>query len=335
MASSPSCGQDATPIIARVILLAVGYHYVAAEPPREPRAIFPVTTAGLAAQLELIGRSFEFVSRDELLAAVAGEGTLPERACIVTFDDGLRCQLELAPPVLERLGVPAIFFVPAKPLAEQRALYVHKVHALRERVPDEELLGLAGARDVPLELAQEHYRYDEPAAARLKYLLNMALPLVEREQVVGAAFAEFFPDEEAFVREWYMSRADVAGLERAQGAVGAHSYAHEPLALLDDAALVADLDACASVLEEISGTRPLALSYPHGTAGTVDLRVARHAAAAEFRVAFTMERALNRTLEEPLLLGRLDANDAPGGKRPLDEIPPGRSRYFAERVPAA
>ena len=318
-----------------MILLAVGYHYVAAEPPAEPRAIFPVTTIGLAAQLDLIGRTFEFVSRDDLLAAVAGERSLPERACVVTFDDGLRCQLELALPVLEGLGAPAIFFIAGKPLAEQRALYVHKVHALRERVPDDELLRLAGGADVPVEVAQEHYRYDEPDAARLKYLLNMALPLEAREQVVGAAFTEVFPDEEAFVRDLYMSREDVDGLERRHSAVGAHSYAHEPLALLDDGALDRDLEAVASLLEEVTGSRPRALSYPHGTPSTVDLRVARRAAAAGFRVGFTMERALNRTLEEPLLLGRLDANDAPGGKRPLDQIPPARSRYFVEAMPAA
>jgi peptidoglycan/xylan/chitin deacetylase (PgdA/CDA1 family) len=324
-------------------LLAVGYHYVAAEPPAEPRAIFPVTVDGLGAQLELVGRSFEFVSRDELLAAVAGEVPLPARACVVTFDDGLRCQLELALPVLERLGVPAIFFVAGKPLAEELVLYVHKVHALRERVPDAELLALAGAADVPVDVAQEHYRYDEPDAARLKYLLNMRLPLDEREQVVGAAFAEVFPDEAAFARELYMSREDVAELERGHAAVGAHSYAHEPLARLDGDALDDDLQAVAALLEEVTGARPRALSYPHGTPSTVDLRVARRAEAAGFRVAFTMERALNRTLEEPLLLGRLDANDAPGGKRPRlrlaagepvvdDGVSLARERYVEERA---
>jgi peptidoglycan/xylan/chitin deacetylase (PgdA/CDA1 family) len=316
-------------------LLAVGYHYVAAEPPAEPRAIFPVSVDGLAAQLELLGRSYEFVSRDELLSAVAGEAELPESACVVTFDDGLRCQLELALPVLERLGVPAIFFVPGKPLAEECVLYVHKVHALRERVPDRELLALAGGRDVPVEVAQEHYRYDEPDAARLKYLLNMALPLEERERVIGAAFAQVFPDEAAAARELYLSREDVALLEREHRAVGAHSYAHEPLARLEDDALDRDLAAVATLLGDVTGERPRALSYPHGTPSTVDARVARRAAAVGFQVAFTMERALNPTLEAPLLLGRLDANDAPGGKRPLDEIPPARSRYFAEAVPAA
>jgi peptidoglycan/xylan/chitin deacetylase (PgdA/CDA1 family) len=318
-----------------VILLAVGYHYVVSERPVAPRAIFPVTTADLAAQLELIGRSFAFVSRDELLAAVTGETALPERTCVVTFDDGLRCQLELALPVLDRLGIPAIFFVAGKPLAEERVLYVHKVHALRERLPDAELLRLAGAADVSAEVASEHYRYDDPDAARLKYLLNMALPLDEREQVVGTAFADVFPDEGAFARELYMSRDDVARLERARGAIGSHSYGHEPLARLDDDALDRDLEAVAALLGEVTGSRPRTLSYPHGTASTVDVRVARRAHAAGFRAAFTMERALNRTLDEPLLLGRLDANDAPGGKRPLDEIPPARSRYFTEAVPAA
>jgi peptidoglycan/xylan/chitin deacetylase (PgdA/CDA1 family) len=314
-----------------VTLLAVGYHYVAAEPLREPRAIFPVTTDGLRAQLELLGRSWEFVSRDELLAAAAGEATLPDRACAVTFDDGLRCQAELAVPVLEELGVPATFFVPGKPVAEGRVLHVHKVHAIRERFDDAELLELVGAEDVPEDLAREHYRYDAPEAARVKYLLNMVLAADERDRVVGAAFAELFPDEAAFAAGLYMSRDQIRALA---SSVGAHSYAHEPLALLTPDELDRDLERCTALLEEITGARPRAFSYPHGTPSTVDVATARRLAAAGYRVAFTMERALNRSLDEPLLLGRLDANDAPGGKRPLEEIPPARTRYFEEAVPA-
>jgi hypothetical protein len=208
---------------------------------------------------------------------------------------------------------------------------VHKVHAIRERVDDAELLELVGAENVPEDVAREHYRYDTPEAARVKYLLNMALPADERDRVVGAAFAEVFPDEQAFAAELYMSREQIRALG---SSVGAHSYAHEPLALLPPEELDRDLERVTSVLEEITGSRPRAFSYPHGTPSTVDVATARRLAAAGYRVAFTMERALNPSLDEPLLLGRLDANDAPGGKRPLDEIPPARSRYFEEAVPA-
>ena len=163
------------------MLLAVGYHYVAEREPAEPRAIFPVTTAALAAQVELLGQSFELVSRDDLMAAAAGERELPERACVLTFDDGLRCQVELALPVLERVGAPAIFFVPGLPLAERRVLDVHKLHALRERLPDAELRArLPELPEVTAEEAQAHYRYDFPEAAELKFLLNIRLPAAAR-----------------------------------------------------------------------------------------------------------------------------------------------------------
>ena len=311
-----------------MILLAVGYHYVSSEE-REGRAIFPVSPRSLAAQLELLGRTYEFVSRDELVSAVAGEGALPERACVVTFDDGLRCQFELALPVLELLGVPAIFFVPGKPLAEGRALTVHKIHALRERLDDRALLERleVSADAVDPALAEAHYRYDTPEAARVKYLLNMALPPAERDEAVDALFAKEFPDEAEFCRELYMGTEEIAAL---RGSVGAHSYGHEPLTLLSATDLDRDLDRLGVLLEAAAGEPIRTFSYPHGTPGTVDVRVARALAAHGFAAAFTMERALNRSLEEPLLLGRLDANDAPGGKRPLADVPAGRTRYFDE-----
>lgn len=302
-----------------MILLAVNYHYVAAERDPAARAIFPVTTSELGAQLETLGRAFEFVSRDDVLRAVRAGSALPERSCLVTFDDGLRSQFELALPVLERLGVPGLFFVPGRPLAERRALYVHRIHRLRELVPDGELAELLEARSlaVSTEAATVHYAYDTPEAARVKYLLNVALPLGEREAVLAEASAHVELDEEALCDELYMPAEQVRELEVKHAAVGAHSFAHEPLALLDADTLRRDLEASSAVLERVTGRRPAAISYPHGSLEAVTPEVAQAAAEAGFAVGFTMERALNRSVEQPLLLARVDANDAPGGTRPL------------------
>ena len=293
------------------MLLAVGFHYVAERAPDEPRAIFPVTTEALAAQIEELSHEYELVGRDELLAAATGDADLPARACVLTFDDGLRCQFELGLPVLERLGAPAIFFVPGRPLFERQMLEVHKLHALRERLADDELRGRLpdDLPEVSAEEAQAHYRYDTPEAAALKFLLNIHLAAGRRRELVDSLFATEFPDESAAAAELYMDAEQVAELEREHHAVGAHSYSHQPLATLSNSELEADLERVTGVLEEITGSRPRAFSYPYGTPEAVDPRVAAGVGAAGYRIAFTMRREVNETLEEPLLLGRFDTND--------------------------
>ena len=313
-----------------MILLAVNHHYVVEHAPEAPRAIFPTTVAELERELELLGRIFTFVSRDDLLAAVRGEATLPERACAITFDDGLRCQYEVALPLLDRLGVPAIFFVPALPILDRRALSVHKIHALRDRLGDAELLARVSEADVDEAQATAMYAYDEPAAARVKYALNVALPRDERDALVDEIFSAF-GEEDGFVEEVYLSVEQLRDLAE-RGDLGAHSVSHRPLAKLDDNELADELG-----WKHASRV----LSYPYGTPDAVDLRVAGAAAAHGFELAFTMEPALNRTLAQPLLLARIDVNDAPGGRhaklevadgdlRLLGGVSPARTRYMSE-----
>jgi peptidoglycan/xylan/chitin deacetylase (PgdA/CDA1 family) len=285
-----------------------------------------------------LGRAFEFVSRDQLLAAVEDGAPLPESACLVTFDDGLRSQFELALPVLERLGVPAVFFISGRPHAERRALHVHRVHHLREHLAEPQFAALldrhlaaSGAQlpEVGDNEAQTMYRYDTLEAARVKYLLNVALEREASERVVEAMFAEAGPGEQAFCNDLYMSDEHVRELEARHGAIGGHGYDHHPFATLDPVLKGADMARGSDALRGITGVAPRMISYPYGSAAAVDRPVAEAAARLGYRVGLTMERALNHSLHEPLLLARVDTNDAPGGKRPLDRLAP-RTRYFDE-----
>jgi peptidoglycan/xylan/chitin deacetylase (PgdA/CDA1 family) len=62
-------------------------------------------------QMELLTREFHPVSLDQVVRFVRGEQDLPERAVVVTFDDGYVDNLEVAMPILDRVGVPAAFYV--------------------------------------------------------------------------------------------------------------------------------------------------------------------------------------------------------------------------------
>jgi peptidoglycan/xylan/chitin deacetylase (PgdA/CDA1 family) len=59
--------------------------------------------------VDVLGRWFEFIHPDELPERLGRPRKRP--FCLLTFDDGVRSNATEAAPELERLGVPACFFV--------------------------------------------------------------------------------------------------------------------------------------------------------------------------------------------------------------------------------
>ena len=53
-----------------------------------------------------MARDYEIVGLDAVLS-----GNLPRRSLLITFDDGYRSFVDIALPVLRRLGLPSVLFV--------------------------------------------------------------------------------------------------------------------------------------------------------------------------------------------------------------------------------
>ena len=58
-------------------------------------------------QIELLARRFRPTSLDQVERFINGKAEIPDRAVVVTFDDGYTDNYEIAAPVLNELGVPA------------------------------------------------------------------------------------------------------------------------------------------------------------------------------------------------------------------------------------
>jgi peptidoglycan/xylan/chitin deacetylase (PgdA/CDA1 family) len=90
-------------------LLVLAWHNV------DPTWCFPAPggagARGLERQLAFLARRCNVVPLAEGLRALDQADPLPPRAVALTFDDGYRDQLELAAPMLARLGLPATFFL--------------------------------------------------------------------------------------------------------------------------------------------------------------------------------------------------------------------------------
>ena len=94
---------------ARVPILM--YHEVTPTPVERYRK-YTVTPAELASQLAwLRSRRYTSVDLDAVHAAFRGQGKLPPRPVVITFDDGSRDCLEHAVPALLAHGFTATFFI--------------------------------------------------------------------------------------------------------------------------------------------------------------------------------------------------------------------------------
>jgi peptidoglycan/xylan/chitin deacetylase (PgdA/CDA1 family) len=62
-------------------------------------------------QMEIIARSYDVVTMDDIPMFLREEKRMPRRPVAVTFDDGYANNFEVATPVLNRYGVPATFYV--------------------------------------------------------------------------------------------------------------------------------------------------------------------------------------------------------------------------------
>jgi peptidoglycan/xylan/chitin deacetylase (PgdA/CDA1 family) len=112
-------------------LRVLTYHRVApANDPSLCPGLFSITPEGLERQLSDVASRYAPVSLDDVLACQRGGTPLPPGAFLITFDDGYQDFQEHAWPVLRRLGLPAVLFVPtAYPDAPDRAFWWDRLHA--------------------------------------------------------------------------------------------------------------------------------------------------------------------------------------------------------------
>ena len=97
--------------MTRVAIL--GYHKVGPPPPGGWETWFYVPEAIFVEQLAALRSSgWQPIDLMTFLGGLTEPDSLPERAALITFDDGYRSLREVAAPLLESFGYPAVLFMP-------------------------------------------------------------------------------------------------------------------------------------------------------------------------------------------------------------------------------
>ena len=217
---------------------------------------------------------------------------------------------------------------------------MHKIHLLRSKVPASKLLQAVQITykkvlsQGDIKRAIEHYNYDDKETAKLKYLLNFMLTFLEQEKVIDPLFQQFFNETEIAANLYFSE--DMLQTLFENGNLGSHAHNHVPLGKLPINELELELKNTQDFFLKKFSKHASILSYPYGSF-EASSGVSESLEKYNFKLAFTMERAVNNNLQTaPYLLSRYDCNDLPLGKsnlfktKPIFEKPHLRNWYKNE-----
>lgn len=196
-----------------------------------------------------------------LADATAGlrAGRLPSGALSITFDDGYADNLRVATPILQRLGLPATFFI-ATGFVDGGIMWNDQVIEAVRRCENPVLdLGELGLGAWSMATAGDRRAAILELLGRLKYLHP-----AERAQTVAALVEKAGA---SLPRDLMLTTAQLRQLADEGMTIGAHTKSHPILARLTPDAAKKEIAEGRDWLEAVLGRRVRLFAYPNGRPG--------------------------------------------------------------------
>ena len=208
------------------------------------------TPDAFAGQLDFLRERYQVIP-----LAVLEDGPIPDRAVVITFDDGYRSVYDVAYPLLDARGMPATVYLVTTVVDNPAVVWVNALNWLLHRHPETcaPIAHRLLRTPVAFRSAREHVLY-----AQAHY--DAAL--------IDAALAEMWQESEieptAFATEagLYLTTAQIRELTLKGWSFGSHTARHPNLRCLDDAQRRAELETALRFISGVGG-RP-SLAYPFG-----------------------------------------------------------------------
>lgn len=278
------------------------YHSVLPNPEQEANSLGGIihSESAFREQMELLARDYHPISLDEAVQHVESSSPFPKRSVVVTFDDGYADNCEFAMPILNRLEIPATFYVTVDCIESRRLPWPSRLRfAFRDtrhstwtdsRGNIWRLTGDANREAAYLascdDCCQLSGRFQEEFVARVEQELQTCLPNQASTLM--------------------MTYDQVRTLTRNGHIVGSHTMTHPNMAYVKREDAQHELAESKRHLELELGTPIKHFSYPcpaltpHWSEQTVE-----QSRAVGYESAVTTNSGLTRTGDDPLRLKRI------------------------------
>lgn len=300
------------------------YHYVRDLKHSRYPGIKGMDVSQFRTQMEFFKENFNVVTMEQVIDTIKGRSALPERAVLLTFDDGYIDNFSFVFPILEEFAFQGSFFIPGKTFTTHQLLDVNKIHYilaganLQKLVVDlKEKMDFYRGKEfdfLPTEDLWHRYaienRFDNKETIFVKRMLQTVLPEKLRNMISSELFEKYLGiTEEQLAYELYMTPEQIRTLKKHGMFIGLHGYDHYWLGNLSKEELCRDISAALDTMNEFIDRKEWVMNYPYGSYNDSVLDYIKQNGAC---IGLTTEvRIADLGKDEALLLPRLDCNDFP------------------------
>lgn len=274
-------------------------------------------------QISFFKNNFQIIKMEELIDAAKGGGYLPDKAMLLTFDDGYIDHYTNVFPILDKYGLQGSFFPPCK-IFEGKVLDVNKIHFILASTDIDRIIsGLfveidkyrcAGRIELSNDDLWKRYavknRFDNEKVVFVKRILQTGLNEDIRNEISTKLFEEFIRlPEEQFTKELYVTQEQLHCMKKAGMYIGLHGYDHYWLGDLTKEEAESDINKALSVMSGLIDQDDWVMNYPYGSYNIAVENIIRNKGCS---LALTTDVGVaDITKNELLRLPRLDTNDFP------------------------
>jgi peptidoglycan/xylan/chitin deacetylase (PgdA/CDA1 family) len=212
------------------------------------------TVAELQADLELLASIGSFISIEEMLDYRHGRRPRPQ-GIFLSFDDGYRELYDEIAPLLQKLGIPATFFVISSLIDNANPFHEDIAGAIRFR--------LSKSTKATQNQAVELCLTENKDLNTILQLRTPDWPLLEKLCEV----VEFDTREWLAAEQPYLTTAQLRNLAKSGFEVGAHSVDHPLFSEIDGASRSTQVSSSAAAITMSTGKPCRSFAFPYGEFG--------------------------------------------------------------------
>lgn len=275
-------------------------------------------------QMDFFKNNCNVVTMEQVIDAIKGKCALPEKAVLLTFDDGYIDNFTFAFPILEEYGFQGSFFIPGMTFTTHQLLDVNKIHYILASADIRKLV-------VDVKKKMDYYRgqeFDYPSTEELwsqyatnerfdgketvfvKRILQTVLPERLRNMISSDLFEKYVGvTEEQLAYELYMTSEQIRTMKKHGMFIGVHGYNHYWLGNLSPEQMRVDISKALETMDEFIDRKEWVMNYPYGNFNEDVLSFIKAKGAC---IGLTTETRVAELRKDPeLQLPRLDCNDFP------------------------